>query len=90
VDIPHNAQQNSAPNATNTLLLINFLIIVSPPKPHNGKHYTTAYHNLQQIQKSTFKKIRPSFLGRIVLLYKINYLDSLIAACGAISKSGKY
>ena len=30
------------------------------------------------------------FLGRgIFLLYKPNYLDSLIAACGAISKRGK-
>jgi len=25
----------------------------------------------------------------IILLYKPNYLDSLIAACGAISKRGK-
>jgi len=30
------------------------------------------------------RKNRPNFFGRIVLFYKSNYLDSLIAACGAI------
>ena len=36
---------------------------------------------------SACRKIRPNFFGRIVLLYKSNYLDSLIAACGAIHRA---
>ena len=33
------------------------------------------------------RKIRPNFFGRIVLLYKPNYLDSLIAACAAARRA---
>jgi len=46
------------------------------------------YHILKILQQR--QKIRPSFLGRIVLLYKVsNYLLSLIAACDTIRKRGK-
>ena len=47
-------------------------------------------HIIIFLLKLVNRKIRPKKFGRIILLYNVsNYLLSLIAACGAISKSGK-